>query len=180
MARTPRVLPRCRPRRQQNGPIARVTGAVTRRESLALRGVGVGCAPDASSDAGPSAMLARVAALVFLLASAAASGALLVRRAPEATDCPDAAALSAMILKLTPKAPEAADVAPAEGDRFEVEFSRRFVLFELEGMSGIDIAELVDIPIGTVHSRLRLAREGFRRAVARVNAHDRFHLVEGP
>ena len=54
-----------------------------------------------------------------------------------------------------------------------------FVLFELEGMSGIAIAELVDIPIGTVHSRLRLARESFRRAVARVDARDRFHLVEG-
>jgi len=30
-----------------------------------------------------------------------------------------------------------------------------FVLFELEGMGGIEIAELLDIPIGTVHSRLR-------------------------
>lgn len=67
----------------------------------------------------------RVAVLVSLLASAAASGALLVRRAPEAADCPDATSLSAMILHLTPKAPEAADVAPPDGDRFEVEFSRR-------------------------------------------------------
>ena len=54
-----------------------------------------------------------------------------------------------------------------------------FVLFELEGMSGIEIAELVDIPVGTVHSRLRLAREDFRRAVSRVDARDRFRAAEG-
>jgi RNA polymerase sigma-70 factor, ECF subfamily len=54
-----------------------------------------------------------------------------------------------------------------------------FVLFELEGLSGIQIAELVDVPIGTVHSRLRLARESFRRAVVRVDVRDRFHLAEG-
>lgn len=54
-----------------------------------------------------------------------------------------------------------------------------FVLFELEGMSGIEIAELVDIPIGTVHSRLRLAREGFRRSAARLAARDQFHIAGG-
>lgn len=53
------------------------------------------------------------------------------------------------------------------------------VLFELEGMSGLEIAELVDCPIGTVHSRLRLARDSFRRAVARVDARDRFRMAEG-
>ena len=54
-----------------------------------------------------------------------------------------------------------------------------FVLFELEEMSGIEIAELVGCPIGTVHSRLRLARESFHRAVGRVDAHDRFRTAEG-
>ncbi len=54
-----------------------------------------------------------------------------------------------------------------------------FVLFELETLSGIEIAELVDIPIGTVHSRLRLARESFRRAAARVDARDRFRVAGG-
>jgi RNA polymerase sigma-70 factor (ECF subfamily) len=33
-------------------------------------------------------------------------------------------------------------------------------------MTGEQIAESLEIPIGTVHSRLRLAREAFRRAVA--------------
>lgn len=45
-----------------------------------------------------------------------------------------------------------------------------FVLFELEEMSGQDIAALLDVPIGTVRSRLRLARECFRREVKRLSA----------
>jgi RNA polymerase sigma-70 factor (ECF subfamily) len=36
-----------------------------------------------------------------------------------------------------------------------------FVLFELEGMRTREIAELVDVPLGTVASRLRRAREAF-------------------
>jgi RNA polymerase sigma-70 factor (ECF subfamily) len=42
-----------------------------------------------------------------------------------------------------------------------------FVLFELEEMSGQDIAELLGISVGTVRSRLRLAREAFSREVKR-------------
>lgn len=38
-----------------------------------------------------------------------------------------------------------------------------FALFELEGLSGEDIAERVGCPINTVWSRLRHAREEFRR-----------------
>lgn len=48
-----------------------------------------------------------------------------------------------------------------------------FVLFELEGLSGESIAELLDVPVGTVRSRLRLAREVFRQAVARLQARGR-------
>lgn len=47
-----------------------------------------------------------------------------------------------------------------------------FVLFELEDMSGDDIAALLDISVGTVRSRLRLARETFRREVKRLAAID--------
>lgn len=54
-----------------------------------------------------------------------------------------------------------------------------FVLFELEGLPGQDVAELLDVPTGTVHSRLRLARETFRRSLARVRARERFHTAEG-
>lgn len=43
-----------------------------------------------------------------------------------------------------------------------------FVLFELEGFSSPEIARLLDIPVGTVASRLRRAREQFRAVARRV------------
>ncbi len=43
-----------------------------------------------------------------------------------------------------------------------------FSLFELEGLSSPEIAELLDIPLGTVASRLRRAREVFRAAAQRL------------
>jgi RNA polymerase sigma-70 factor (ECF subfamily) len=49
-----------------------------------------------------------------------------------------------------------------------------FYKFELEGMSGEAIAAELEVPLGTVHSRLRLAREQFRKAVARMHARDDF------
>jgi RNA polymerase sigma-70 factor (ECF subfamily) len=45
-----------------------------------------------------------------------------------------------------------------------------FVLFELEEMSGDEIAALLDVSVGTVRSRLRLAREAIRREVTRLAA----------
>jgi RNA polymerase sigma-70 factor (ECF subfamily) len=45
-----------------------------------------------------------------------------------------------------------------------------FVAFELEGFSGREIAELTEVPLATVHSRLRLAREIFARAFERTQA----------
>jgi len=58
--------------------------------------------------------------------------------------------------------------------RIPLEQRAVFVMFELDGMSGDDIAELLEIPTGTVHSRLRLAREAFRLHVNRSQAHERF------
>jgi RNA polymerase sigma-70 factor (ECF subfamily) len=40
-----------------------------------------------------------------------------------------------------------------------------FVMFELEEMSGEDIARMLNVPVGTVRSRLRLARAAFQREV---------------
>jgi DNA-directed RNA polymerase specialized sigma24 family protein len=40
-----------------------------------------------------------------------------------------------------------------------------FVMFELEELSGDEIARLLDLPVGTVRSRLRLARVAFERQV---------------
>jgi len=45
-----------------------------------------------------------------------------------------------------------------------------FVLYELEGMSSPEIAELLAIPIGTVASRLRRAREAFEQAASKLKA----------
>jgi RNA polymerase sigma-70 factor (ECF subfamily) len=42
-----------------------------------------------------------------------------------------------------------------------------FVLFEIEGLSQPEIAEALGLPVGTVASRLRRAREEFTRAAVR-------------
>ncbi len=41
-----------------------------------------------------------------------------------------------------------------------------FVMYELEQLSGEEIAAYLELPLGTVRSRLRLARQLFRREVA--------------
>jgi RNA polymerase sigma-70 factor (ECF subfamily) len=45
-----------------------------------------------------------------------------------------------------------------------------FVLYELEGMSSPEIAELLRIPVGTVASRLRRARDAFEQAASKLKA----------
>ncbi len=49
----------------------------------------------------------------------------------------------------------------------DTELQTVFVLFELEGMLTKDIATALDLPLGTVASRLRRAREEFTRLVTR-------------
>jgi RNA polymerase sigma-70 factor (ECF subfamily) len=53
-----------------------------------------------------------------------------------------------------------------------IELSRRavFVLHELDGFTCDEIAKTLEIPVGTVYSRLRLAREDFASAVRRLQA----------
>jgi RNA polymerase sigma-70 factor, ECF subfamily len=65
-----------------------------------------------------------------------------------------------------------ADVAEAILNRLPEPQRVVFVLFELDEMSGEDIAVLLNISVGTVRSRLRLARERFRREVKRLAAMD--------
>lgn len=52
-----------------------------------------------------------------------------------------------------------------------------FVLYELEGMSSPEIAELLCIPVGTVASRLRRSREAFEVAASKLRA--TLHLEGG-
>src|SRR5262245_31415054 len=58
------------------------------------------------------------------------------------------------------------DAAMLERTLAKLDFDQQlvFVLFELEGMTGEQIAAALDLPLGTVYSRLRLARQAFRRA----------------
>lgn len=53
-------------------------------------------------------------------------------------------------------------------DGLDFELRSVFVLFELEEMTAPQIAELLEIPTGTVASRLRRARLAFRTAVQRL------------
>jgi RNA polymerase sigma-70 factor, ECF subfamily len=55
-----------------------------------------------------------------------------------------------------------------------------FVLFEIEELTLAEIAALVGIPVGTVASRLRRARESFRAIVTRRQASDRRGTRRGP
>ena len=69
---------------------------------------------------------------------------------------------------------EAERVLDAILDTLPLEQRAVFTLFELEGRTCDEIAGLCAIPIGTVYSRLRLAREAFKRASARLEARERF------
>jgi len=55
-------------------------------------------------------------------------------------------------------------------DEMEESLREVFVLFELESMQIKDIAELLDLPVGTVGSRLRRARESFSASANRLRA----------
>lgn len=72
---------------------------------------------------------------------------------------------------------EAAMVLEQILDEMPLEQRAVFALFELEDERCEDIAELLGIPLGTVYSRLRLAREVFRKGVARRQARERFQLA---
>jgi RNA polymerase sigma-70 factor (ECF subfamily) len=61
-----------------------------------------------------------------------------------------------------------------------LELRTTFVLFELEGLTSPEIAELAGVPLGTVASRLRRAREQFRGLVMAQDAHDRGGRREQP
>ncbi|MEI9942132.1 MAG: RNA polymerase sigma factor [Pseudomonadota bacterium] len=59
-------------------------------------------------------------------------------------------------------------------DEMSLEQRAVFTLFELEGRTGEEVALLVGVPAATVHSRLRLAREIFRRSIERHRVREHF------
>lgn len=64
-------------------------------------------------------------------------------------------------------------------DELPLEQRAVFTLFELDQKTGDEIAELCDVPLGTVYSRLRLARQAFAAALSRRNAKEQFRLAGG-
>jgi RNA polymerase sigma-70 factor (ECF subfamily) len=62
---------------------------------------------------------------------------------------------------------EAADFVEAFLERLEPQRRMVFVLADVEGMTGPEIADALDVGVNTVYSRLRLARRDFERALAR-------------
>jgi RNA polymerase sigma-70 factor, ECF subfamily len=77
---------------------------------------------------------------------------------------------------VTPQVSERRVLLAQALDAMTLEQRAVFTLFELEGMTGEEIAEMLQIPAPTVHSRLRLARETFRRVLARDRAREAFDL----
>ena len=63
-----------------------------------------------------------------------------------------------MLVENDPRAPAHAVIQKLSPKQREV-----FVLFELEELDGSEIAAILDIPVNTVWSRLRLARTAFRK-----------------
>jgi RNA polymerase sigma-70 factor (ECF subfamily) len=62
-------------------------------------------------------------------------------------------------------------------DGLDIEQRVSFTLFELEGLSCEQIAELTAVPVGTVYSRLRLAREAFKKAMGRLQAREKTEMA---
>ena len=62
-------------------------------------------------------------------------------------------------------------------ERLPPEQRNVFILFEVELLTGEEVAEALNVPLGTVYSRLELARKVFRQALSRDDAHERFALA---
>ncbi len=71
---------------------------------------------------------------------------------------------------------QAAALLHALLDELDDEKRAVFVLAELEELAAPEIAEMLAIPVNTVYSRLRSAREAFERALARHRARERSGL----
>jgi RNA polymerase sigma-70 factor (ECF subfamily) len=72
---------------------------------------------------------------------------------------------------------QAIELLEAILDELSLEQRAVFTLFEIEGMTGEAVADVLGVPLGTVYSRLRLAREAFRKSLSRVQARDHFRLA---
>jgi RNA polymerase sigma-70 factor (ECF subfamily) len=62
---------------------------------------------------------------------------------------------------------EQREVAERALNRLEVAKRATFVMFEIESLSCLEIAELMNVPVGTVYSRLHSARRQLEKALSR-------------
>jgi RNA polymerase sigma-70 factor, ECF subfamily len=62
---------------------------------------------------------------------------------------------------------EQREIAERALNRLEVAKRATFVMFELESLSCLEIAELMSVPVGTVYSRLHSARRQLEKALSR-------------
>jgi RNA polymerase sigma-70 factor, ECF subfamily len=63
--------------------------------------------------------------------------------------------------------------------RMRPEHAATFVMFELEGMSCTEIADLTGVPVGTVYSRLHSARDQFRTLLVKHTARSNHPTLTG-
>ena len=64
-------------------------------------------------------------------------------------------------------------------DALPIEQRAVFTLFEIDAMSCEAIAQLLDVPLGTVYSRLRLARQAFEKKLGALHARETFWVQAG-
>jgi RNA polymerase sigma-70 factor, ECF subfamily len=62
---------------------------------------------------------------------------------------------------------EQREIAERALNRLEVAKRATFVMFEIESMSCLEIAEVMNVPVGTVYSRLHSARRQLEKALTR-------------
>ncbi len=62
---------------------------------------------------------------------------------------------------------EEREIAERALDRLDVAKRATFVMFEIESLTCLEIAELMNVPVGTVYSRLHGARRQLERTMAR-------------
>jgi len=77
-------------------------------------------------------------------------------------------------------AKDAAQQLQAALDQMDAAHRAVFVLFELEGESCESIAAGLNVPVGTVYSRLHTARKAFRESAARMHRRDSRAQEEKP
>jgi RNA polymerase sigma-70 factor, ECF subfamily len=84
-------------------------------------------------------------------------------------------------LELTRQLEHREDIALLETvlQRLPLEQRAVFTMFEMEGLTGEEIAEALEVPLGTVRSRLRLARDAFAGAVASLRGSEQAVLQGG-